>query len=765
MSKTKRNTRHKKLRIILFSILTIFLVGLAITSGVIIAIIRSAPPLDVNALLTLNQPSKLYNDDGKFMDTLATNEKRSVITFKDMPANLKNAFVSIEDERFYTHNGIDLKRITGALYIDVISKIKRSNEIQGGSTITQQLIKNTVLTNKVTITRKVQEIYLAINLEKSLSKDQILEAYLNTIFLGGQAYGVEAASQQYFNKKSADLTLIESAFIAGVNQSPSVFYPFSARSKKDPSLYLNRTKTVLNSMCQNGYISQAQLTAAIKDINNKKLVIKNPVATNDKMNYESFTLPAINQVEADLKSQYNYTADQAEHLILSGDLKIYTTMDKSMQDNTQKILNSTNIIGIHSQKNSIVQPQAAAVIVDYHTGEVKTMIGGRGYQPPRSYNRADSNSFLRPTGSAIKPLTVYGAAIDSRKETAATVIEDSPVPASIGSIYGTQASPYNPVNSPDIYYGYVTLREALMHSINVVAVKLEDKIGLSTGVEYGQKFGLTFDADDKNSMAAIALGQLHHGATPLTMAAAYGVFGDAGNYTTPRLYTKVVDRTGKIILQSTVKNSKVLTPQSAYIMYDLLKGPVSATGTGPQANFGGMQVRGKTGTSSDMQNLWFCGLTPYYSASVWIGNDDSTTVNGVYSTTAASLWGSIMSSAHANLPSKTLEQPNGLVTASVCLDSGKIPTNLCTLDPRGSRVYTEMFAEGTIPTATCNIHTQVKVNKFTGKIASPYTPSFLTYSKVYIKRSYIPTALLLDEPYTIPSIYTQSQDTTLTPNQ
>lgn len=753
MSKTKNKTRHKKLKVILISLLTIFIVGIAVTSGVIIAIIKSSPALDVDALLTLNQPSKLYNDDGAFMDTLATNEKRSVISIKDMPDSLKNAFVSIEDERFYTHNGIDIKRITGALYIDILSKIKRSNEIQGGSTITQQLIKNTVLTNKVTITRKVQEIYLAMKLEKSLSKDQILEAYLNTIFLGGQAYGVEAASQQYFNKKSADLTLIESAFIAGVNQSPSVYYPFSTKSKKNPSIYLNRTKTVLNSMYQNGYISSAQLSTAIKDINDKKLVIQKPVTTNDKMNYESFTIPAINQVESDLKSQYNYTADQAEHLILNGDLKIYTTMDKTMQDNTQKILNSTNILGVHSTKNLIVQPQAAAVIVDYHTGEVKTMIGGRGYQPPRSYNRADSNSFLRPTGSAIKPLTVYGAAIDSKKETAATVIEDSPVPASIGSIYGTPSNPYNPVNSPNIYYGYVTLREAIMHSINVVAVKLEDKIGLSTGVEYGQKFGLTFDADDKSSMAAIALGQLHHGATPLTMAAAYGVFGNAGNYTTPRLYTKVVDRTGKIILSSTVKNSKVLTPQSAFIMYDLLKGPVSATGTGPQANFGNMEVRGKTGTSSDMKNLWFCGLTPYYSASVWIGNDDSSTVNGVYSTTAASLWGSIMSSAHSNLPTKTLEQPDGIVTASVCLDSGKIPTDLCAKDPRGSRVYTEMFTKGTIPTENCDIHTSIRVNKFTGKIASAYTPSFLVDTKVYIKRNYVPLVNLLDEPYTIPTIY------------
>jgi penicillin-binding protein 1A len=753
MGTAKRKTPHKKLKTFLFSILTLFVIGAAVACGVVFAMIKSAPPLDVNQMLTLNEPSQLYNDKNQFIDTVTTNEQRTVISFKDMPDNLKHAFVAIEDERFYKHNGIDLKRTAGAIYIDIMSKIKKTNEIQGGSTITQQLIKNTVLTNEVTITRKIQEMYLAMKLEKSLSKDQILEAYLNTIFLGGQAYGVEAASQQYFNKNAKDLTLIECAFLAGVNQSPSVFYPFSAKSKKDPSLYLNRTKTVLNKMYDNGYITKNQLATAIKDIDGKKLVISKPKTNYNKMNYESFSLPAINQVKADLKTKYNYTDDQINNLLINGDLKIYTTMDQTMQDNTQKILNSPNIVGIASQKNGIVEPQAAAVIMDYHTGEVKTMIGGRGDQPARSYNRADSTNFLRPTGSAIKPLTVYGAAIDSKMATAATVIEDSPVPPAIGALYGSKSNPYNPKNSPDMYYGYVTLREGIMHSINVVAVKLEDKIGLNTGITYGQKFGLTFDSDDKSAISAIALGQLHHGTTPLIMTAAYGVFGNGGNYTTPRLYRKVVDRTGKTILQTTVEESRVLSPESAYIMYDLLKGPVSSGGTGPQANFGNMEVRGKTGTSEDMQNLWFCGLTPYYSGAVWIGNDDSSKVNGVYSSTAAALWGSIMSSAHGNLPTKTIAEPADIVSASVCLDSGKLPTDLCTKDPRGSRVYNELFIQGTVPTDTCDIHTAININKLTGKIATKNTPAFLVASKVFIKRDYVPTVNLLDEPYAIPTLF------------
>ena len=270
--------------------------------------------------------------------------------------------------------------------------------------------------------------------------------------------------------------------------------------------------------------------------------------------------------------------------------------------------------------------------------------------------------------------------------------------------------------------GDITLRTALMHSRNLVAVKLENQIGIKTGADYAEKFGLTLDEHDKTSIAALSLGQLHHGTNPLTMAAAYGVFGNNGNYTYAKLYRKVVDRNGKTILENKHETKKVLSPESAYIMYDLLKGPVSPGGTGPRANFGDMPVRGKTGTSGDQKDLWFCGLTPYYSASVWIGNDDNSIVSGISSNTAAGVWASIMQPIHENLQPKDIDMPQGVVSSVVCDESGKLPTSSCYSDPTGNKTYSELFIDGTIPTDYCNLsHSYGKNNSiFNNPLLKPF---------------------------------------------
>lgn len=745
MGNKPKKTRKEKVNLILRIILGIFIFTVVASAGVGFAIISSAPELDVQDVLNQNQPSSLYDSEEKYMDTVATDEKRIVISFNEMPKDLRNAFISIEDERFYKHPGIDVKRIFGVIFIDIKNKLSGSSTLQGASTITQQLIKITTLTSETTITRKVQEWYLALKLERSASKDQILEAYMNTIFLGGKAFGVEAASEQYFNKPAKDLTLIESAYIAGVPQSPSVYYAYSPTSKKDPSKYMNRTKSVLERMYANGYISKEQYNTAISDLDNKKLVFTPQAVQTNRLNYEWFSIPAIQQVKENLKSQLHYDDATIEKLLMYGGLKIYTTMDRKMQDSAQAIFDDPGQMGLPSNKdkNGIIQPQASAVIMDYQSGGVKVIIGGRGEQPARSFNRAASNNFLRPAGSSIKPLTVYSAAIDSNLATAGTVIEDSPIPASIGSLYGSAGNPYNPKNDNLSYSGYNTIRSAITRSINVVAVKLEHQIGLKTGIAYGEKFGLTLDSHDKTSMAAIALGQLHNGTNPLTMAAAYGVFGNSGTYTYPLLYTKVVDKTGKTILESKVDTKPVLSAQSAYVMYDLLKGPVSSAGTGPAANFGGVEVRGKTGTSGDYRDLWFCGLTPNYSAAVWIGNDDNSVTKGAYSNTAAAIWGKIMKAAHTNASPRAVTMPSGISTASVCSISGKLATAACANDPRGSKVISDMYINGTIPTDKCDVHIEAKVNKLTGKLAGPLTPSMLIETRVFLKKGYTTDPLLL----------------------
>ncbi|WP_411681039.1 transglycosylase domain-containing protein [Clostridium thailandense] len=734
MGESRKKAPYTALKITVISILSLFIIALIVSAGAVFAIIKNAPALDINQILTLNETSVLYDNKDQFMDVVITNEERTVISSKDMPMNLKNAFVSIEDERFYKHHGIDLRRITGAVYINIKNKLSGRSSIQGASTITQQLLKNTLLSSEVSFKRKIQEAYLALKLEKYLTKDQILEAYMNTIFLGGKSWGVEAASEQYFNKKAKDLNLIECAFIAGITQSPSIYYPFSNSAKKDPSIYLNRTRTVLMKMYENGYITQEQYNSSLTDLNSRKLTFQPPSTSRSRLNYEWFSLPAIDQIKKDLKSEYHYSDTEIQHILMYGGLKIYTTMDKNIQDSTQKILDDDSYFGItsHTDKNGIIQPQASAVIMDYHTGEVKAIIGGRGPHPPLSYNRAASDRYLMPPGSSIKPLTVYSAAIDSKQATAATSIEDSPLPENVAKMYGQSGNQYprNDSGEYGLYGKDLTLRTALTHSVNTVAVKLENDIGLKTGIEYAEKFGLNLAPEDKISLASLSLGELTQGTNPLTMASAYGTFGNEGTYTSPKLYLKVVDRNGKVLLEGTAKTKKILSPESAYIMFDLLKGPVSPEGTGPNANFGSMQVRGKTGTSGTKKNLWFCGLTPYYSAAVWIGNDDKNPLgddekysyeNGLSSNTAAGIWASIMQPIHANLEPKDLEAPSGVVSIPICEESGKLATSLCYGNPSGSSVYNELFISGTEPTEYCNLsHAHYKSNSIIDNLLKPF---------------------------------------------
>lgn len=777
----KKNRKKKKRALKIFKFTILSLLGIFILcgiagAGVALAIVKTSPPLDIDEILTLNEPSSLYDADGNLMDDVATGEKRNVVSIKDVSKDLVNAFVSIEDERFYTHKGVDYKRVAGVIYIDILNKLKGINEMEGASTITQQLVRNAgLLTTREkeatfldSATRKIREMYLATELEKKyLTKEQILEAYMNTIPFGGIVHGVEAAAKYYFNKSAKDLTLVQAAYLAGVPQSPGIYNAFLESAKKNPTPYLNRTKTVLSMMLKNNYITQAQYDEAVKQVTTEGLQFDHPSTTNsNRLNYEWFALPAIEQVKKDLKAQYNYTDAEVNNLLSYGGLKIYTTMDRALQDAAQEIIDDSKNYGSIKTKllgdDKIMDPQASAVIMDYHTGEVKALIGGRGEQPARSYNRAafnGSKEFLKPVGSNIKPLTVYAASIDSKQATAATVVEDSP----IGSDIKKQWPGWEPNNVDHKFRGYVTLREAIKESINLVAIKQEYSIGLKTGISYGEKFGLTFNSADKTSLASISIGEMNDGENTLSMAAAFGTFGNGGMYTEPRLYTKVVDRRGVTILESKVTTRKVLSPQSAYIMYDMLKEPVSAGGTGTNARFGSMPVAGKTGTTGERKELWFSGLTPYYSGSVWVGHDkpESFPSKGIGSNTVAAIWSKIMKVAHENLAVKDIEKPSGIVSKAVCKESGKVPTELCYKDPRGSQVYTEMFIAGTQPTTLCDVHVEANINKSNGKLATEYTPAELLEKRVFIKRETKSSKALEDDAYVLP---TETDDTKPAPD-
>ncbi|MGN0144366.1 MAG: transglycosylase domain-containing protein [Clostridium sp.] len=755
--KRKQNKVKKIFKGVCLGIVFCFAALFVVAAGYAFAIIKTTPPLDVDAVLSLNQPSSLYDNEGNFMDNLHTDEERYVIDSSEMPANLKNAFVSIEDERFYTHHGIDIQRIIGAALLDVKKILTGQKGLHGASTLTQQLLKNTILTNDISIERKVKEIYLAINLERKLTKDQILTAYLNTIPLGGQVYGVEAASLLYFSKSASDLSLIECAYLAGITQAPTTYSAYNENNIKDPTPYINRTITVLRMMHQNNYISEEECNKAIEEVKNGGLVFKKS-KQDYRLNYEWFVYPAVSQVKEDLKKKYNYTDEEVSKLVVNGGLKIYTTMDRELQDFTQKTLDNHSNLGIENAEtydsNGVPLLQASATIVDYRNGQVLAMVGGRGKQQPQSTNRA--YNLLRPIGSTTKPLTVYGPAINEKVITAATPIDDAPLPANKLD----NGNNYNPQNSDFTYNGLMTAREALTYSKNTAAVLVEDKLGIKTGIEYGEQLGLKYNNHSKSSIATLALGQFNNdpkdpdGGNTYILAGAFGTFGNEGEYIRPLLYSKVVDATGKTILDNKNLDSKeIFSRETAYIMYDMLKGPVTYYSSTP-AKWGEMPVSGKTGTTSDSNDLWFAGLTPYLSGSVWLGYDNPTKLVGG-SSSCAKLWGMIMKKAHEGLKVTEIDEPPGIVKVAVCKDSGLLPSNACSQDPRGDRIYEELFEEGTEPTETCDTHVVANINRLNNKLATPGTPSFLTRQSIFIKKDN-PNPSTADYYMVLPSNYDNS---------
>ncbi len=747
-SKKKKKSR-KVFKTIALSIGFIILTGIIVACGYAYAIIKSAPELDVNSVLSLSEPSAIYDSNEQLIDTVHTEEERYVVSLNNMSDYLKNAYVSIEDERFYDHIGIDLRRIAGAAFTDVKNKLTGKSGLHGASTLTQQLLKNTILTNDVTMERKLTEMYLATKLEKILQKDQILEAYLNTIPLGGKLYGVEAASMYYFGKPAVQLNLIQSAYIAGITQAPSYYSAYTEKMQTDPTPFVNRTKTVLSKMKDLGKISDEEYNQAISTLDEKKRDAYEfkTQKISYKLNYEWFVNPAISQVKKDLKEQLKLSDAEISKMLVNGGLKIYTTMDRSLQDHAQSVLDNENELqkfGRSSEKNDkgVYTLQASAVVMDYRSGQVKAMVGGRGEQDANSLNRA--YSMLKSTGSTTKPLTVYGPAIDLKMVNAATGFNDAPLPTEFQNKYRSNGVPYNPKNSPNQYSGIIPLRVGLRESKNVVAVQLEDKIGLKNGLAYGEQFGLKYNNASKSSISALALGEFDNspqdpdGANTYILAQAYGTFGNSGIYTEGALYTKVVDATGKTILTKTPKTKTILSAQAAYITYDLLKEPVQNY-SARQAKIGAMPVQGKTGTSTDSKDLLFAGLTPYLSGAVWVGYDKPETLGGG-SGDVSGLWGKIMAKAHEGLEVKDIPQPSGIHQMQLSSLSGKLPSEGTARDPRGSKIVTEWVIDGSEPTETDDSYVIAKVNKLNGKLATASTPSNLIEERVFIKGATGPDA-------------------------
>lgn len=730
----------KFIKFFLIALIVATMVGSLYVAKIVLEIAEDAPEVNVGRFLALNEPSIVLDNEGNQMDILHTDEVRFPLALKDMGENIIDAFISIEDERFEKHKGVDYRRTIGVTIRDIVGQITGNRDMQGGSTLTQQMIKNTFLSREQKYERKIKEIFMALQAEKLLTKDQILETYLNSIFLGGRANGVEAAARQYFNKSAKELNVIEAAYIAGTTQSPSNFYAFSQSSLANPSKYIVRTKLVLNAMLKNEKITEQEYDQSVQSIEANGIEFFQTSIVSDKYNYEYFTRPVIDQVKTDLKALKGYTDEEIEDLIAYGGLVIHSTMDRDAQEYAQSVLADYENIkatyidplatfdrGTGQYVAGRKEVEAAFAATDYKTGQVKVLIGGRSTDTPSTPNRSYySPSFtlssLRPIGSTTKPITIYGPALETGAITLGTPSLDKQISKSADSdIFKEIGAPPSRTEWPNNvnfrYSGYTSVRKAIVNSYNTVSARTYHKLGndrINIVRSYGEKYGLVF-ADTANiGASAYALGGNYQydedGGNPMIMAGAYGMFGNSGIFTENILYTKVTDSEGNIIIEKIPKSEQILSAQNAYLLYDVMKDIVK--NNVPATKLTSMPIAGKTGTATNFDNeqtdLWFAGLSPYYSAAIWFGSDRPIQVlagdsnRGASSYVTQYAFGKIMAYLNEGHEVKDISRPQGLTTASFCTESGGIPNEQCYIE---GTVASDLFVTGTQPKTVCDVHT------------------------------------------------------------
>lgn len=756
------------IQIFLIALIGIAIIGASAGIGVFKGVIATAPDIGNIDVTPSGFSTFVYDIEGNQTAKLvSTDSNRIPVTIDMVPKNLQNAFVAIEDSRFYEHNGIDIKGIIRAGVVGLRNIAAGGTFTEGASTITQQLLKNNVFTDWTSedsladrVKRKIQEQYLALELEKVMDKDTILINYMNTINLGQNTLGVQAASLRYFNKSVSDLTLSECAVIAGITKNPSRYNPIT-----HPDKNAERREKVLDDMLEQGFISQQEHDEALADDVYSRIQIAD--SENEDTSVNTYFVDALTDdvLEDLIAAGYNET--QAYTLLYSGGLKIYSTQDPAIQRicdevysdesnypaNVKWYLNyeltveksdgsrenystemfrsywknnrssSYNLIyadkdsayqDIEDYKNAVMsagdevfgenvtlipQPQVSFVIEDQATGYVVAMEGGRGAKSgSRTLNRATDAK--RQPGSTFKIVSTYAPALDSAGLTLANVMNDAPFNYSTGrpvaNWYGEQ------------YRGLSSLRDGIRDSMNIVAVKTLTQITPQLGYDYLVNFGFTTLVDHleingkvySDIQQTLALGGITKGVTNEELNAAYACIANGGTYIKPKLYTKVVDHDGNIILDNTQPQAKrVIKETTAFLLTDAMVDVVTS-GTGGSVNFGNMAIAGKTGTTSDYNDVWFTGYTPYYTATTWAGYDNNVKLSGDEKNLAKKLWRAVMSRIHEDLPSQSFTVPTGIVTATVCSRSGKLPiAGLC-----DGTLRTEYFAEGTVPTETCDVH-------------------------------------------------------------
>ena len=753
------------IQVFLIGIIGLGIIGLSAGIGIFKGVLATAPDIGNIDVTPTGFSTFVYDIEGNQTAKLvSTDSNRIPVTIDMVPENLKNAFVAVEDNRFYDHNGIDIKGIIRAGVVG----LQNRHFSEGASTITQQLLKNNVFTDWTSensladkFKRKIQEQYLALELEKVMDKDTILINYMNTINLGQNTLGVQAASMRYFDKSVSDLTLSECAVIAGITQNPSKYNPIT-----HPDKNAERREKVLEDMKKYGFITQEEYDEALRDNVYTRIQIAD--SENEDTSVNTYFVDALTDdiMEDLLAAGYNET--QAFTLLYSGGLKIYSTQDPKIQqicdevfsdesnfpENTKWYLNyeltieksngdrenhstemfraywrenrsaSYNLIytstdaayeDIEAYKEAVMgngdevygetvsltpQPQVSIMVEDQSTGYVVAMEGGRGAKSgSRTLNRATDT--VRQPGSTFKVVSTYAPAFDSAGLTLANVMNDAPFNYADG----------RPVRNwyGESYRGLCSLREGIAQSLNIVAVKTLTQITPQLGFDYLLNFGFTTLEERKeiggqvfsDIQQALALGGITNGVTNEELNAAYACIANGGTYIKPKLYTKVLDHDGNIILDNTMPQSKQVIKESTAFLLTSAMVDVVTVGTGGAVNFGGMAIAGKTGTTSDYNDVWFAGFTPYYTATTWTGYDNNVKLTGSERDLAKKLWRTVMGRIHEELPNESFNVPaSGIVTATVCSRSGKLPIEgLCS-----GTLRTEYFAEGTVPEETCDVH-------------------------------------------------------------
>lgn len=794
LDKKSTKVRHKFgvifWKCILVLVIIVGVVGISSGVGVMKGIIDSAPDISEIDVTPTGYSSTVLASDGTEISTLvASGANRKYVTIDEIPQSLQDAFVAIEDERFYEHNGIDMQSILRAAATGIAHGFHFS---QGGSTITQQLIKNNVLTTWTSessfiesLQRKIQEQYLAVELEKKVNdKKWILENYMNSINLGANTLGVQAASEKYFGKDVSELTLSESAVIAGITQNPAKYNPIT-----HPDQNAERRERVLTNMLEQGYISQSEYDEAMDDDVYDRISEHNAV---DDTSINSYFVDAlIDDVFSDLIDK-GYSETEAYKMIYQGGLTIQSTQDLELQkicdeeannldnypttpkysftlyfqvkssDGTltsysnqtmlsyykkatnnedysinfdtedecyeaiaqyeQDVLNPGDEIVEGSEYVTItLQPQIALTLMDQSTGEVKAMVGGRGDKSGnRTWNRATDT--CRQPGSTFKIIGCYAAALDAGGLTLASVQDDAPFTVGSKQFH----------NYDNSYRGYTNLRTAITNSINIVTVKTLQEIGVDLGYEYAENFGITTLTDtDKN--LSLALGGLTKGVTNIELTGAYATIANGGTYLEPKLYTVVYDHDGNVLLDKsdTQDTRQVLKDTTAWLLTDAMK-DVMTSGTGTRAYFGStMAQAGKSGTTTSNRDCLWAGYTPYYTCVVWGGYDDNSKQAGSNTTYPKNIWKAVMSRVHEGLEYKDFPTPSGITSATVCSKSGLLPIEgTCDSDPRGSMLITEYFDASTVPSDLCDHHVTLTICNDTGTLANAYCPN--TTTSVYI---------------------------------